>query len=63
MNSIIQEFPLGEVMSFRMTTPISLGMPTVLHIWQDFSGSGKDKTWHLAKVVIVNKSSNKWFVL
>ncbi len=57
-----QNFQAGEINSFIMTTPFDIGIPLQLKVWHDNSGKGSKAGWFLAKIVLVDIQTKKWYV-
>lgn len=47
--------------SFVLKSAYSIGVPVMVNIWHDDSGSDPD--WFLSKLVIVDIKTQKWLVL
>jgi hypothetical protein len=56
----LQGFSQGEMKSFLMTSPISLGTPLVFHIWHDNTGERLAQDWYLTKIILIDKTARKW---
>ena len=45
-----------------MTTENHLGTPVYVRVWHDCSGQGNKQSWHLNKIVIVDRSDGQWYL-
>ena len=60
-DEIRMNFQSGDVSTFLLRSPVSLGIPAAIRMWHDNSGQGKKASWFLSKVVIVDLQTGEWY--
>ena len=60
-DGVRKNFQNGEVSSFLLHSPVSLGIPAAIRTWHDNSGQGKKASWFLSKAIIVDLQTGEWY--